>query len=100
MLPEKLSTNLTSLNPMCNGLPWWLRCVLMPRESFESTTSTWPRCSIKVRLAYDAVSEWIENVGALPSEAACVKGMDAQLRVQDHLAQLLKKKKSSGFTQL
>jgi exoribonuclease-2 len=47
----------------------------------------------KAMLAYDAVSSWIEGEGPLPERAAKVQGMDAQLRMQDALAQKLRKRR-------
>ena len=44
----------------------------------------------KAKLAYDAVSAWIDGDGALPEAARAVPGMDAQLRAQDDVAQRLR----------
>lgn len=43
----------------------------------------------KAKLAADALSAWIEGPVALPEVAAAVPGMDAQLRLQDEVAQRL-----------
>jgi len=96
MLPEKLSTNLTSLNPDVRRPAMVVEMRFNAKGELQKYDVYMATVLNKSKLAYDAVSEWIENVGALPSEAACVKGMDAQLRVQDHLAQLLKKKRSQA----
>ena len=45
----------------------------------------------KAKLAYDAVSAWIDGQAPLPEAAARVKGMELQLRTQDALAQKMRK---------
>jgi exoribonuclease-2 len=47
----------------------------------------------QAKLAYDAVSAWIDGEGALPAAAAAAKGMEKQLRTQDDLAQRLRKRR-------
>jgi exoribonuclease-2 len=47
----------------------------------------------QAKLAYDAVSAWIDGEGALPEAAAAVNGIEAQLRTQDMLAQKLRKRR-------
>jgi exoribonuclease II len=90
MLPELLSTDLTSLNP---GV---LRLAMVTRMLFrrDGTLAQWSvqraRVHSKAKLAYDSVAAWIEGQGALPAAAAAVPGMDAQLRTQDAVAQQLR----------
>lgn len=90
MLPEKLSNNLTSLNP---GVP---RLAVVTEMVFSAdavlTDSTVYRAQVKnkAKLAYDAVALWLEGQGTLPAAAQHVPGMDQQLRMQDVLAQKLR----------
>lgn len=90
MLPERLSTNLTSLNAGEN------RQVLVTEMVFNAdatpSSSTVYRAMVhnKAKLAYDAVAAWIEGEGVLPAAAAAVLGMEAQLRTQDAVAQQLR----------
>ena len=44
----------------------------------------------KAKLAYDALSAWINGDGALPDAAASVPGMNLQIRTQDEVAQRLR----------
>jgi exoribonuclease-2 len=93
MLPERLSTDLTSLNFNED------RLALVTEMVFDAdavlTGSTVYRALVRnqAKLAYDAVSAWIEGTGALPLEAARVPGMDAQLRTQDAMAQGLRRRR-------
>ena len=90
MLPERLSTDLTSLNQDQDRLAIVIEMdfsddgVLMGSTIYRA----WVRN--KAQLAYDAVSAWIEGEGDLPEAARQVPGMAAQLRVQDGMAQKLR----------
>jgi exoribonuclease-2 len=93
MLPEQLSTDLTSLNPN------EIRLALVNEMTFQNDGTLSPssiyraRVLNKAQLAYDAVSAWIEGEGPLPAAAQHVQGMQAQLRTQDALAQKLRKRR-------
>ncbi len=90
MLPERICTDLTSLNHEQD------RLALVTEMTFSAAAelvgSDLYRASVrnKAKLAYDAVSAWIEASGPLPPEASRVEGMAAQLRMQDALAQQLR----------
>jgi exoribonuclease-2 len=45
----------------------------------------------KAKLAYDAVSAWLEGHGAMPDAARTGGGMEQQLRMQDKVAQRLRR---------
>ena len=93
MLPNKLSTDLTSLNPDEDRLALVTEMVFRPDASLAGATVYRAKVRNKAKLAYDAISAWIEGEGALPEAAAVVKGMDAQLHLQDDLAQRLRKRR-------
>ncbi len=90
MLPEKLSTDFTSLNPGEK------RLTMVTRMRFrrDGTLADWSvqrgRVHNKAKLAYDSVAAWIDGKGPLPAAAAAVPGMEAQLRTQDAVAQQLR----------
>ena len=90
MLPERLSTDLTSLNAGQD------RLALVTEMTFSAegtlTHSTVYRALVRnqAKLAYDAVSAWLDGEGPLPAAAVAVPGMDAQLRTQDAVAQQLR----------
>ncbi len=90
MLPEKLSTNLTSLNPGEDRLAMVCDMVFRADGSVASARLFRARVNNKAKLAYDAVSAWILGDGPLPAAAQAVPGMDAQLRTQDSVAQQLR----------
>ena len=47
----------------------------------------------KAKLAYDAVSDWIEKKGPAPEALSRVKGMQEQLIIQDKTAQILRRRR-------
>lgn len=96
MLPERLCTDLSSLNP---GQDRWAIVVDMvfSDDGVGVGTSIYrARVHNKAQLAYDAVSAWLDGTGALPEAAASVPGMDLQLRLQDELAQKLRVLRRAG----
>ena len=90
MLPERLSTDLTSLNPGVDRLAVVTEMVFNAYGSLAGSTVYRARVRNQAKLAYDAVSDWLENRAPLPAAAAAVAGTDAQIRTQDSLAQQLR----------
>jgi exoribonuclease-2 len=90
MLPERLSTDLTSLNAEQDRLAIVTEMVVAPDASI--TQATLYRATVRnhAKLAYDALSAWIEGGGALPEAARAIAGLDMQLRTQDEVAQRLR----------
>jgi exoribonuclease II len=90
MLPERLSTDLTSLNAGQDRLAIVTEMVVAPDASI--TQATLYRATVRnhAKLAYDALSAWIDGDGALPEAARAVAGLDRQLRTQDEVAQRLR----------
>ena len=89
MLPEKLSTDLTSLN---EGQE---RLAVVAEMDFEKdgalARSGLYRAAVhnKAKLAYDSVAVGLEG-GAMPRKAEETPGVPEQLRVQDEVAQALR----------
>ena len=90
MLPERLSTDLTSLNPGQDRLAVVTQMVIAADATVTQPSVQRALVRSQAQLAYDAVSAWIEGEGALPPVAAVVPGMDRQLRMQDEVAQRLR----------
>jgi exoribonuclease-2 len=90
MLPERLSTDLTSLNAGEDRLA--LVTTMTVTDDGAVTQSTVERALVrnKAKLAYDAVAAWIDGTDALPAAAAGLPGMDLQLKTQDATAQRLR----------
>ena len=96
MLPERLSTDLTSLNPHQVRLAMVTEMVFNADASLAGSTIYRAKVRNHAKLAYDAVSAWLNGTGELPAAAAAVPGMDAQLRTQDALAQQLRARRHTA----
>ena len=90
MLPERLSTDLTSLNAEQDRLAIVTEMVVAPDASITQATLYRAKVRNHAKLAYDALSAWIDGDGALPEAARAVAGLDMQLRTQDDVAQRLR----------
>ncbi len=78
MLPDRLSTDLTSLNFDAERLALVTEMVFNADAALASSTVYRARVRSKARLAYDAVSAWLDGEVVLPAGAAAVLGMEAQ----------------------
>jgi exoribonuclease II len=89
MLPERLSTDLTSLADQQDRLSVVVEIVLSPQGDVRSSDVYGAQVRNRAKLAYDSVGAWLAGSGPLPPAAAAVAGMDEQLRLQDRVAQTL-----------
>jgi exoribonuclease II len=90
MLPERLSTDLTSLNADQKRLTMVTEMLFNADGSMAASTVYRALVLNYAKLAYDSVAAWLEGKGELPAPARAVAGMDAQLRAQDAVAQKLR----------
>jgi exoribonuclease-2 len=89
MLPERLSTDLTSLNEAEDRLAVVIEMVLAKDGSLQDSDVYRAAVRNKAKLAYDSVSVGLEG-GAFPDKAQSVAGVPEQLRLQDTVAQALR----------
>ncbi len=89
MLPERLSTDLTSLNDGEDRLAIVIEVVVTSSGSVRRSDVYGARVRNKAKLAYDAVGAWLAGSGPLPEAAVRVGGLDELLRLQDRAARLL-----------
>ncbi|MGO9014458.1 MAG: RNB domain-containing ribonuclease [Dissulfurispiraceae bacterium] len=90
MLPEKLSTDLTSLNFNEDRLAIVVEMVIGPDGSLEICDIYRARVRNHAKLAYNSVAAWLEGHGILPEAVAAVKGLEENLRLQDKAAVSMK----------
>jgi exoribonuclease-2 len=90
MLPERLSTDLTSLNQDEDRLAMVVEMALDPGGELTSSAIYRAKVRNKAKLAYDGVAAWLEGKGAAPPALAAVPGLDANLKLQDAAAQKLR----------
>ncbi|MGZ3594293.1 MAG: ribonuclease catalytic domain-containing protein, partial [Syntrophales bacterium] len=90
MLPEKLSTDLTSLNFNEDRLAIVIEMVIGADGSLGDSDIYRARVRNRAKLAYNSVAAWLEGNGSLPEAIAAVNGLKENLRLQDMAAQSMK----------
>jgi VacB/RNase II family 3'-5' exoribonuclease len=90
MLPEKLSTDLTSLGEGQDRLAIVVEMVVAEDGSVLSSTLFRALVHNHAKLAYNSVAGWLEGTTPPPERVKAVSGLDAQLRLQSQVAQRLK----------
>jgi exoribonuclease-2 len=90
MLPEKLSTNLTSLNFNEDRLAISVEMLIGSDGSLQGSDLYRAIVRNHAKLAYNSVGAWLEGSGMVPEAVASVQGLDENLRMQDWAAQSMK----------
>jgi exoribonuclease-2 len=90
MLPEKLSTDLTSLNYESDRLAIVIEMVLAGDGTLQSSDIYEAVVRNRAKLAYNSVAAWLDGNGPMPQVIGQVKGLDENIRLQDRVAQKLK----------
>ncbi len=90
MLPEKVSTDVASLNFNEDRLAIVVEMVIDADGSLRDSTiyKAWVRNHAK--LAYNSVAAWLDGSGAMPEAIAAVNGLAENLKTQDRVAQKMK----------
>jgi exoribonuclease-2 len=90
MLPERLSTDLTSLGQDEDRLAVVAELVVSDEGAVEGAEVYRATVRNHAKLAYDAVAAWLEGDAPPPEALAAVAGLDENLRWQDAAAQRLR----------
>jgi exoribonuclease-2 len=91
MLPERLSTDLTSLGQGDERLAIVIEMVIAADGALTSSDVYRAVVFNRAKLAYNGVAAWLEGTGPAPAALAAVRGLDEQIRIQDRTAQALKR---------
>ena len=89
MLPEKLSTDLTSLNYESDRLAIVVEMLIAPDGSLQGSEIYRAVVRNRAKLAYNSLADWLEGSGPMPQTVAKVDGLDVNLLLQDRVAQKL-----------
>jgi exoribonuclease-2 len=93
MLPEVLSTDLTSLN---EGKERQAIVIEMQVDDDGQVTNGQLYRAVVVnraKLAYNSVAAWLDGTGAAPPKVSAVAGLADNLRLQDRVAQALRRRR-------
>ncbi len=89
MLPEELSTDLTSLNQDADRLAIVVEMTVAADGSITSGGLYRALVRNRAQLAYNGVGAWLEGTSAAPPKVAASADLAAQLKLQDEAAQIL-----------
>jgi VacB/RNase II family 3'-5' exoribonuclease len=90
MLPEQLSTGLTSLNPAEDRPAIVIEMAIDAEGTLMNADIYRARVTNHAKLAYNSVAAWLDGKGPAPDALAAVKGLEENLRLQDQAAQRMK----------
>jgi exoribonuclease-2 len=90
MLPEKVSTDITSLNFNEDRLSIVIEMLVDADGTVESSSLYRAWVHNQAKLAYDSVAAWLEKTGPMPEAIPAVPGLAENLQLQDQAAQRLK----------
>jgi len=90
MLPEKLSTDLTSLKYDADRSAIVVEFILSADGSIQSSDIYPAAVRNKAKLAYNSTNAWLVGAGDMPIAIGSVKGLDQNLRLQYEAAKKLK----------
>jgi len=90
MLPEKLSTNLTSLNFNEDRSAIVMEMVMGLDGSLKASDIYRALVRNHAKLAYNSVAVWLEGKGIVPEAITAVNGLAENLSMQDRIAQSMK----------
>ncbi len=93
MLPEELSTGLTSLLESGDKLSVVVEFTVDAAGSVSSSNVYRAVVHNKAQLAYKAVGGWLDGTGPAPAKVAASTELQTQLKLQDGAAQALKKQR-------
>jgi len=89
MLPERLSTDLTSLGEGEERLAMVME-IIVAKDGRVTGSDVYPALVLnRAKLAYDGVAAWLDGA-APPPGLSRVAGLDDQLRIQDRVAQAMR----------
>ena len=90
MLPEEISTGLTSLNPDEDRLAIVIEMAVHADGSVGSSEVYQAVVRNKAQLAYKSMAAWLDGEGEMPEALLAVSGLAENLRLQDAAAQEMK----------
>lgn len=93
MLPEKLSNDLTSLNPGVDRPAVVVEMVVDADGHVRSGELAPALVQNHAKLAYGAVDAWLEDRAPAPPALAAVGGLAENLRLQDRAAQAMRRRR-------
>lgn len=93
MLPEKLSTNLTSLNDNEDRVAIVVQITVSNEGAVIDSEIFQAMVHNHAQLTYNGVGGWLEERSQIPEKVTQISGLDSVLKLQHEAAQTLRKKR-------
>jgi len=93
MLPEKLSTNLTSLNENAGRVSVVFEITLNSAMDVLDSQIYKAWVYNHAKLAYSSLGKWLEGHGTMPEKVGKVPGLTETLKLQNEIAQKMKQRR-------
>jgi exoribonuclease-2 len=90
MLPEKLSTDLTSLRFGVDRCAVVVEMIIGDDGAVEQADVYHATVNNHAKLEYGSLAAWLEGTGPIPSEVANIEGLAENIKLQDRVAQKMK----------
>ncbi len=90
MLPEKLSTQFTSLNEREDRMAIVIEVIITPNGAIEQHRLYPAYVRNQAKLTYSHVTTWLDNQGSIPIRVSKIAGLEEQIKFQDKIAHQLK----------
>jgi exoribonuclease-2 len=90
MLPERLSTDLTSLNENEDRLAIVIEMAVGADGAVGQSSISRAAVRSRAQLAYPGVAAWLDGTAPAPRRLAAVAGLESQLRLQDEVARSMR----------
>jgi VacB/RNase II family 3'-5' exoribonuclease len=90
MLPEKLSTDLTSLGFGADRIAFIIEMTFDKDGALKGSDIYEAAVRNCAKLAYNSVAAWLDGVGPMPAAIGAVPGLDENIRLQHRVADQLK----------
>lgn len=95
MLPEKLSTNFTSLNEGVDRVAMVVKAAVNPQGELQKSEIFHALVHNHAQLTYNGVGGWFEGKKEIPAKVAALAGLAEILQLQNQAAKALRQKRIS-----
>ena len=96
MLPERLSTDLTSLNPQQDRLAMVVAMDVGDDGEVHGVAIARARVRNHAKLAYNSVAAWLEGTGPMPAAIGGIEDLAENIQLQDAVAQRLRRRRQAN----
>ncbi len=93
MLPERLSTDLTSLNENEDRIAMIVDMTVTSDGTVSNGDVYRALVRNQAKLAYNSVAAWLDGQGEMPPKIAKVKGLEQTIRLQDKIADQMRERR-------